>query len=446
MAERNALFLSHASPEDNAFTIWLGAKLAAFGYEVWADVLRLSGGEDWQRKLESAIRDRAFKVLLAANANAVNKQGVRNELQIASDVAKKIDDKAFVIPLRLGAFDAPFVIAQAQYINFETSWAAGLQELLQTLNDVYKVPCGGSPNLGLWTNLQLLHGKPVTPRSESLISNWLEVRRLPATLRFLPPGAARMHRAALGVYPRVEYGESLLSVQSAGARDQLSIATEEFLQNGWPRLGIGLDEGRRLFTALANQALGQLFELKSLASFPMANRQLSWWLPKGVQDSRVSFRWAGIAGSRQLQGFSARRKVYWHFGVSTAFRSRPFPHVRIKSRLLFSEDGRTPIEKPKRTQRLRKSFAKGWRNARWRDMMLAFLYWIGDGTSVLNVPMADDEDLVLSLPPLAFTSPISITDASVGDEDMDDPEIEFVNDDEGMLDEDEEEGGAETAT
>lgn len=38
---RPAIFISHAAPEDNAFTLWLGAKLAALGYEVWADVLRL---------------------------------------------------------------------------------------------------------------------------------------------------------------------------------------------------------------------------------------------------------------------------------------------------------------------------------------------------------------------------------------------------------------------
>jgi hypothetical protein len=31
LSERPALFISHASPEDNAFTIWLGAKLAAAG-------------------------------------------------------------------------------------------------------------------------------------------------------------------------------------------------------------------------------------------------------------------------------------------------------------------------------------------------------------------------------------------------------------------------------
>ena len=43
---RDAIFISHANPEDNAFTVWLGARLTAAGYEVWADVLRLRGGQD----------------------------------------------------------------------------------------------------------------------------------------------------------------------------------------------------------------------------------------------------------------------------------------------------------------------------------------------------------------------------------------------------------------
>ena len=62
------------------------------GYEVWADVLRLKAGDDWQRKLEDGLRNRACKVLLVANQKAVEKQGVRNEIQIASDVARKIGD------------------------------------------------------------------------------------------------------------------------------------------------------------------------------------------------------------------------------------------------------------------------------------------------------------------------------------------------------------------
>ncbi len=48
---RDAIFISHATPEDNAFTLWLGGRLTALGYRVFADVLRLKGGDDWERIL-----------------------------------------------------------------------------------------------------------------------------------------------------------------------------------------------------------------------------------------------------------------------------------------------------------------------------------------------------------------------------------------------------------
>jgi hypothetical protein len=148
MSERQALFISHANPEGNDFTIWLGAKLAAAGYQVWADVLRLKGGDDWQRKLEDGLRNRACKVLLVANQHSVDKQGVRNEIQIASDVARKIGDSRFIIPLRLGMFEAPFLIAHAQYIDFSHGWSSGLHELLSALQDEYKIPLSNEPSTG----------------------------------------------------------------------------------------------------------------------------------------------------------------------------------------------------------------------------------------------------------------------------------------------------------
>lgn len=52
MSERPSLFISHATLQDNAFAVWLGAKLAASGYKAWAGFLRLKGGDDWQRKFE----------------------------------------------------------------------------------------------------------------------------------------------------------------------------------------------------------------------------------------------------------------------------------------------------------------------------------------------------------------------------------------------------------
>jgi hypothetical protein len=86
-------------------------------------------------------------VLLVANQKAVDKQGVRNEIQIASDVGWKLGDNRFIIPLKLGNFEAPFLIAHAQYIDFSRGWSAGLHELLAALQDEYKVPLSIPPNL-----------------------------------------------------------------------------------------------------------------------------------------------------------------------------------------------------------------------------------------------------------------------------------------------------------
>ena len=178
---RTALFISHANPLDNEFALWLGAKLGAMGYEVWADVLRLKGGHDWQRELEHALRHRSHKVLLVGTTEGVEKQGVRNELQIATDVGRRINDHNFIVPLKLSDFEKPFVIAHAQYIDFEMSWARGLAELARLLEEE-NVPRRDNPITETWMDLQLRLSGTVVQSPELLLSNWLEVDGLPAEI------------------------------------------------------------------------------------------------------------------------------------------------------------------------------------------------------------------------------------------------------------------------
>ncbi|PHR69522.1 MAG: TIR domain-containing protein, partial [Henriciella sp.] len=112
----------------------------------------------------------------------------------------------------------------------------------------------------------------------------------------------------------------------------------------------------------------------------------------------------------------------WHFGVSVAARSAPLRHVRIVSRLIFTEDGQKPFDDPAKMHRLRRSFAKTWRNARWRDMLLAFLHWLADGETALAVPVSSEEDLILGLPPITWDVPVSLPVADEDPErDDDDP-------------------------
>ena len=72
--------------------------------------------------------------------------------------------------------------------------------------------------------------------------------------------------------------------------------------------------------------------------------------------------------------------------------------------------------------RLRRSFAKTWRNPRWRDMLLAFLHWLAGGSDVLSAAVSGDEALVLKLPPVSWMAPVSIpTEADPVEDDDDDP-------------------------
>ena len=450
--DRPAIFISHAAPEDNPFTLWLGAKLAALGYEVWADVLRLRGGDDWQRKLEHALRDRAAKVLLVANPRAVDKQGVRNEIQIASDVARKIGDQEFIIPLRLAPFEAPFLIAHAQYIDFQRSWAGGLAELLNALDETYKIPRQGSDQSAIWREVQLVHARAVAAMPERLVSNWLAIERLPAKLRLFEFRGGSERTAQVRIkdapWPVVPFRRGFLTFarmdelqEHFGPYLPLKLQGERrlegFVEDGWARFDIARFDARNKFSDLARQALESALRARGLKSFALSGFQTAWWVPLDVAPTgKVAFRWADITGLRQIQGVSAKRRMNWHFGVSVAARTAPFRHVRVIARLIFTEDGQKPFEDPAKMHRLRRSFAKAWRNARWRDMLLAFLHWLSDGGAEWRVPVTSDEALILRLPPVTWMAPVSMPlDVETPEMDDDDPS------DEDEVDEFEEEDG-----
>lgn len=53
---RDTIFIGHATPEDNEFTIWLASRLELLGYKVWIDKKELLGGETFWETIESAIK------------------------------------------------------------------------------------------------------------------------------------------------------------------------------------------------------------------------------------------------------------------------------------------------------------------------------------------------------------------------------------------------------
>lgn len=435
-SHRKTLFISHATPEDNNFARWLGAKLSAMGYEVWADVLRLRGGSDWSRELEIALRQHAFKMLLVCTPGGLDKQGVRNEIEIGAQLSKQLNDPAFVVPLRLEAFDAPFRIAHLQYIDFKTSWAQGLAELVQLLIEL-DAPRALPIATRQWVYAQAVGSARLLNESETLLSNWLGVTSLPPTICYCEPAVGlhyeRFQTRASHRWPVVPHRRGVLTFSrpdklgemQAGLPGTLTaeLATLSFLESGWNTLGIAPHQAQKVCSDLATQGFDRFAERRGLKGYVGSGRRVSWWADiKTGPLAQVRLGWASRNGSRQVIGKSDKRGVHWHYAISVNLRVAPVPHFRVASRLVFSENGLDALEDVRRTHSLRRSLARGWRNARWRDMLCAYLWFLSDGQQELAVPVGEHVAFVAQVPPLQFDCPISASTETV-DTDEDDPDM-----------------------
>jgi TIR domain len=106
--ERNMLFLSHATPEDNDFARWLALQLASEGYPIWCDLTKLLGGEDFWKDIQEAIRTRSIRFLFVLSRSSNAKDGTLQELACAKAVAAKLRPQIrdYIIALKID--DLPY--------------------------------------------------------------------------------------------------------------------------------------------------------------------------------------------------------------------------------------------------------------------------------------------------------------------------------------------------
>ena len=103
----------------------------------------------------------------------------------------------------------------------------------------------------------------------------------------------------------------------------------------------------------------------------------------------------------------------WHFGVTATPAFWPFPHFKLKSRVLFSPPPITdvapidPIVDGKKQHRLRRTICKGWRNKQWHGRIMAFIEILSGESSFITLPLAENATLRLEAAPLLFTSLVS---------------------------------------
>lgn len=159
--------------------MWLARKLAAEGYLVWCDKLKLLGGQEWPREINKAITDQSFLMLALMSKVSVVRDNPRGEWTLGLAVARDLK-RDFLIPVRVDEFDYKelgFLHINRQYIDFTKSWASGFKDLLGTL-DALQAP---KPRLDgrLISAKSFISEGVVTAQPEPLISNFVRFSRTP---------------------------------------------------------------------------------------------------------------------------------------------------------------------------------------------------------------------------------------------------------------------------
>ena len=138
------VFLAYVEEDVEAATRLCSA-LREGGCDPWMDKERLLPGQNWPRRIESAIEFSDCFVALFS-AQSIRKRGqFQSELRYAIDCARRVPlDQRFLIPAGLGGCHVPKRITSAiQYVDLFPDWARGVKSLLHSIRQARQFDSDG---------------------------------------------------------------------------------------------------------------------------------------------------------------------------------------------------------------------------------------------------------------------------------------------------------------
>jgi hypothetical protein len=452
---RDTVFISKATPEDDEFVLWLAPRLEAAGYKVFADILNLEPGDRWRKEVTNALQNNSIKMLLCCRDATLEKIGVQEEIAIAEDLSKELKDPRFIIPLRLEKFKKLFGIGGLQYVNFVGSWANGLDDLIEALQDqnvarsVEKIEI--NPN---WEAYRMRLAIKVEQAPETLTTNWLRVAEIEGPIRYYQPTGAIDHSVVTGAaklapHPAEIYLNGFFTFASPdevsidfSAAGKFKVHSEydiaRFLEEGSESLNVKPREAKNLISSIFRKSWDAHCRIRGFLEYAYSSQvgfhvteeivKIGKRIPWGKQEARRSSMLCNIAAGK-----------VWQYGVSITPQFWPFPHFRIKSRVLFSElNGLKagPVFEDKGQQhQFRRKVCKGWRNKQWHGRQMAFLELLAGDSPFIDIALSRSARIILDASPLTVTCPVTtlqIDQMPNDGEELDDSTL-------GILDVDEEE-------
>ena len=425
--ERKVVFISKATPGDYEFVLWLAPRLEASGYTVFADILSLQAGDRWRKVVTSMLQKRSIKMLLCCSDETLAATGVLEEIDIATDLSKELKDDRFILPLRVRPYKKIFGIAGLQYTDFVRGWAEGLEKLLASLKR-QNVPCNAettiiNPNWEIYRRRQAITLKN---ESERLTSNWLRISEVPDFINYFEPTGvidrdALTHACPDARFPvtpmqigvvtflsEQELNEVLSSIGRFELKHAVSVAT--FVSEGIEAAGIKRKDAWNVVHSMLRHAWNQFCRARGLLGYRYSKAD-GFHVDKRLAALGKRIPWGSQGERRSSMLRNVAKGNVWQFGASAIPAFWPFPHIKLKSRVLFApvvgNDSGDPFDDSKKQHRLRRSICKGWRNKQWHGRLRAYVELLSGESSSITLAMGPTSFVRVEAALLPFSSPVS---------------------------------------
>jgi hypothetical protein len=412
------IFISHATPEDNDFSIWLASRLEMFGYKVWIDKEGLLGGERIWATIQKAI-DMSYKILFVYSKHIITKDGIlksgiESEIEYGKSIAIQENISDYIIPLHIDI--APYNLAigfpNINQIPFSENWAEGLKLLVRKLekDNIPKTFDVLKSTLAEWYENEYISNCSIILKKELFYTSWWTVNNMPQrfymyqfhnreqakAIRDLNNGipialmsnvlsafdedllfTVERENETFDIQPENKYSFSLTDIFN-------SFESEKFPQ---------FRDVENHFKNLLRCVISNLFRKSGLWKTEMSNKRIAYFLPKyydKILPVRFKYPYSAFDQKEKRKSILGTYKEigFWHYAISVQPLLFPFLGFSLKSHLIFSTDGKAVITDDKKSHSYRREKGKRFFNEAWKDMQLAYIQRLKDNEGKIEIKVS----------------------------------------------------------
>jgi hypothetical protein len=429
---RDTLFISHATPEDNEFAIWIASRLEMLGYKTWIDKEGLLGGERFWQTIQNVIKNAAIKVLLVYSRNICKpegdlKDGIDKEISYSEGVAKENDLNDFIIPLNIdnsASYNQFIGSNRLNHVPFSKNWAEGLKQLIKKLekDNVPKSFSHTESSLSEWYENEYVSNCSIILKQETFYSSWWKIKILPEMFYlykfYNEQSAVIVLKSNKDILISrfsnhlISFEESLsFSVDNNGERYDIlpekvfALKIDEVLSGYEAQEFPSRRDAENSLKMLLSKTLQLLFLQKNLNIYRMSNNIPAYYLPRMDSPNKVHFIYpnTSISKKKNINGIFTNIG-FWHYALSLRTVLSPFVGFSLKSHLIFTADGILPIQDVDKQHSYRRSKGKRLFNKEWLDMQLAFIQRLKSETGIISVKVSQTDCVEMEEWPLIFQS------------------------------------------